>query len=46
MLASRADIFPDYSQEVFEREFRKQFSIEGIEAIKNSKRCLYVMAAY
>ncbi|MFX0202366.1 MAG: SAM-dependent methyltransferase, partial [Candidatus Hodarchaeota archaeon] len=43
ILATREDIFPDYTQGVFEREFRKYFKIENSVKIKDSERILYLM---
>lgn len=43
MLAIRDDIFGDYSQEYFEREFIKYFAIVESVKINNSKRILYLM---
>ncbi len=43
LLATREDIFPDYSQQAFEDEFRKYFKIEATEKIKGSKRTMYLM---
>jgi len=44
LLASRKDIFPNYSQEDFENEFKKYFTIENSIEIKDSKRTLYLMS--
>lgn len=44
LLASREDIFPDYTKEHFEKEFGALFDIKKAENIKNSKRTLYLMA--
>lgn len=43
MLSTREDIFPDYTKETFEKEFKKYFIIKQIEKIKDSKRTLYLM---
>jgi len=43
LLATRKDITHDYTQEVFEQEFRKFFSIQRSEKIRNSERTLYLM---
>ncbi|NIN92638.1 MAG: SAM-dependent methyltransferase [Candidatus Aenigmarchaeota archaeon] len=43
LLATRQDIFPDYTQGVFESEFRKYFEIENSVKIKDSERTLYLM---
>ena len=43
MLSLRKDIFKDYTQEHFEREFSADFIIEKRVSIKGSKRILYLM---
>jgi len=43
LLASREDIFSDYTIQSFEREFRKYFEISESVSIKNSERVLYSM---
>ena len=43
LLASRVDIFPDYTQEGFEEAFRGCFEIERREPIRGSERHLYLM---
>ncbi|MFC2157977.1 SAM-dependent methyltransferase [Acidobacteriota bacterium] len=43
LLVSREDIFPEYTQEMFEKEFGQFFSIERTEPIKDSERTLYLM---
>jgi len=43
LLASREDIFPDYTQEAFENVFQKYFSIHRSKKIENSERTLYLM---
>ena len=43
LLATREDIFPNYNQESFEKEFKKEFKIIEKEDIKGSKRTLYLM---
>ncbi len=43
LLATRKDIFPNYTQEAFESEFSKLFSIEDSVNIRNSERTLYLM---
>lgn len=43
LLATREDIFPDYSQEGFERAFSGNFTIISAEKIKDSERTLYLM---
>ncbi|MDP2720721.1 MAG: SAM-dependent methyltransferase [bacterium] len=44
LLASREDIFPNYSQNAFEKEFSALFSIKRSEKVKGSKRTLYLMS--
>jgi len=43
LLATREDIFPDYAQEAFEKEFGKLFNIMDTVQIKDSQRTLYLM---
>lgn len=43
LLSTRADIFPDYTQQSFEREFKRYFSIERSQGIADSDRTLYLM---
>jgi len=43
MLRNRVDIFPDYTQDGFERAFRQQYSIARRERIVDSERWLYLM---
>lgn len=43
LLASREDIFSNYTQEAFENEFERYFIIEESIRIKDSKRVLYLM---
>ena len=43
LLSTRDDIFPDYTQRVFENEFKKYFAIQNSVMIRNSKRTLYLM---
>jgi ribosomal protein L11 methylase PrmA len=43
LLSTRADIFPDYVQGVFENEFGKYFTIQRAAKIKDSERTLYLM---
>jgi len=45
LLATRKDIFPNYTQEAFESEFSKLFSIQTSVKIRNSERTLYFMVA-
>ncbi len=44
LLSTRADIFPDYTQQSFENEFTKYFNIQNSVKIKGSDRSLYLMA--
>ena len=39
----REDIFYDYTQQVFEREFGRHFTIEHCVKIRDSERILYLM---
>jgi hypothetical protein len=43
LLATREDVFPDYSVEGFERAFAHRFHIERREEIRDSPRILYLM---
>ena len=43
LLATRVDIFPDYTSEGFETAFQGYFRIERREPIKESQRILYLM---
>jgi len=43
LLSTREDIFPDYTQRVFESEFREYFTMESSVKIRDSKRTLYLM---
>jgi hypothetical protein len=43
LLATREDIFDDYTQQAFEREFGKYFTIREAVPIKTSERTLYLM---
>ncbi|MFQ6112624.1 MAG: SAM-dependent methyltransferase [bacterium] len=43
LLSTREDIFPDYTQQNFEQEFKKFFKIQNAVKIKNSDRVLYLM---
>lgn len=45
LLATREDIFPDYTQQGFERAFDKCFTIKCTEHLKDSSRILYLMEA-
>jgi ribosomal protein L11 methylase PrmA len=44
LLATREDVFPDYQQESFEKEFGRLFSIQAKVNISESQRTLYLMA--
>jgi len=43
MLDAREDIFPDYTQETFEKTFALIFDIKNSVQIKGSERILYLM---
>lgn len=43
LLASRKDIFPNYTQQCFESVFSRYFSIEQAVAVPESSRVLYLM---
>jgi len=43
LLATREDIFPDYTREAFEVEFGKYFEIEDSAELKDSERIMYLM---
>jgi hypothetical protein len=43
LLATREDIFSDYTKEVFEKEFIRFFAIDASEKIRGSGRRLYLM---
>jgi hypothetical protein len=43
LLAAREDIFPDYTQDQFEHEFKRLFSIKNQSQVDDSKRTLYLM---
>lgn len=45
LLASRPDIFAEYTQSDFERVFAKYFSIDRATRIEGSERTLYLMTA-
>ena len=40
---SRKDVFPGYTQAVYEREFRARFDISHSIPIKGTERTLYLM---
>lgn len=43
LLASREDIFPDYTMDAFEKAFRQRFKIHQSVAIEGTERRLYLM---
>ncbi|HEV7994078.1 MAG TPA: class I SAM-dependent methyltransferase [Gemmatimonadaceae bacterium] len=43
LLTNRADIFPDYTIEGFERAFERRWSIETKQRVGDSERTLYLM---
>ena len=43
LLSTRADIFPDYNQETFEKVFAEDFVIRLFIPVKDSERILYLM---
>ncbi len=43
LLASREDVFPDYSREGFERAFSRRYEIAAAQDIEQSSRVLYRM---
>ncbi|MGH7499957.1 MAG: SAM-dependent methyltransferase, partial [Gemmatimonadales bacterium] len=45
LLRNRADIFPGYSVEGFERAFRAHFRIESVHPVAESGRSVYLMTA-
>lgn len=45
LLATRVDIFPNYTRAGFEADFRERFDIERVEEIPGSERVLYLMRA-
>jgi ribosomal protein L11 methylase PrmA len=45
LLASRRDIFPDYTKEGFEEAFKRHFRIHKIAPVQDSERHLYLMEA-
>jgi hypothetical protein len=44
LLATREDIFPDYTLQVFENSFNKFFAISASVKIKDTERFLYLLA--
>ena len=45
MLATREDIFPDYTQAGFEEAFLGRFSLQQQRAVDDSERTLYLFEA-
>jgi ribosomal protein L11 methylase PrmA len=45
LLASRVDVFDDYTQDNFEAAIGEHFTIERTESVRSSQRTLYVAAA-
>jgi hypothetical protein len=45
LLASRRDIFPDYTREGFQEAFKRHFRIHKIAPVQDSERHLYLMEA-
>jgi len=43
LLATREDIFPDYTRQAFEQEFSRYFTIDESADIRESQRTLYLM---
>ena len=43
LLASREDIFPNYTREGFEKAFSARFKIHKSESVRDSERTLYLM---
>ena len=43
LLATREDIFPDYTRQAFEQEFSRHFTIVDYADIRESQRTLYLM---
>lgn len=46
LLSSREDIFIDYTEDNFEQEFSRYFSIKDKASIKESQRIMYLMVKY
>lgn len=44
LLATRKDIFADYDQHSFEKEFQERFTVETSTRIRGSERTLYLMS--
>ncbi len=45
LLATREDVFPNYTQQAFEEEFSKFFSIRASDRVIQSERTMYLMEA-
>jgi len=43
LLATREDIFPDYTRQAFEKEFSRHFTIDDSADIQESQRTLFLM---
>ena len=43
LLATREDIFPDYTRQAFEQEFSRYFTTDDSADIRESQRTLYLM---
>jgi hypothetical protein len=43
LLATREDIFTDYTQQVFEHDFGEHFTIRDCVRVKDSERTVYLM---
>jgi hypothetical protein len=43
LLSTREDIFPDYTQQEFEKTFRQYFSVHSSAKIRDTDRTLYLM---
>jgi len=43
LLATREDIFSNYTQADFEKEFGRMFTVTGKEPVKGSKRTVYLL---
>jgi hypothetical protein len=43
LLATREDIFPDYTQQSFENDFKEYFTVNQFVKVKDSERIIYLM---
>ena len=43
LLASREDIFPNYTRDGFEAAFKERFKVHAAENVRESERVLYLM---